>query len=561
MNEYRLHIIALLMLLVVGCNPQPEAKKILRDAQLIVDEQPDIAKTLIDSIFYPERSLGRRQYMEFLVAQVQVKHKTYRSVAGDTLIFKAIQYLENKNTDTRKTASAYFYGGCVYRERQEYEDAMSYYKKAEQYASKAKDDKLKGLVLYNIGDLLTGQGLHKQALDNYVKAERVYNQSPDKLYEKRAHCFGAMGRMYALLEKPDSAFFYFNKGIQIAKDTGDDMLQSLLAQNLSVIYKRMGEYKTSETFLRQSYMLNRDSTQLARYYLNFAGIYSGLEQLDSTRYYTNMLKDHIQDTNDSYLKASAYNYLSRWEQNLGNYDDAFDYQNKYASILEDIRQENLKQSVYEIQSKYDYERMKNETERQVSFFMLWIIILLLAIVVGGGFLSFHFLKQKNKLIHVQQQTEFLKNIAVELQQSHKHEMAEKTQTMRELLLWKMNVVKKSALLGRYDNGNLTNAQLINEFYKIVYQDNKHDHWYNILVAFDQINPGVSEKLKTSYPKLTQTDFKMAILTYAGMTIRDISFILDLSVNTVQTYRHQLRKKLKIEDSSIEMALFLREVLV
>ena len=161
---------------------------------------------------------------------------------------------------------------------------------------------------------------------------------------------------------------------------------------------------------------------------------------------------------------------------------------------------------------------------------------------------------------MQQQTEILKEIAIELNQSHKSEMVAKDQNIRELLLWKMNVVKKSALLSRYNKKDLTNTQLINEFYKIVYQDNKSDHWHNILVAFEQMNVGLTDKLRTRYPKLTETDFRIAILTYAGMTVRDISFIMDLSANTVQSYRNSLRKKLEITDPSIDTAVFLKRAL-
>lgn len=53
---------------------------------------------------------------------------------------------------------------------------------------------------------------------------------------------------------------------------------------------------------------------------------------------------------------------------------------------------------------------------------------------------------------------------------------------------------------------------------------------------------------------------MTILTYAEMTVKDISIILDLSPNTVQTYRNRLRKKLNIEDPSIDTLSFLKEKL-
>ena len=122
----------LALLVMIACNPQPEADSLLTRAREVIENHPDSAMHLIDSIFYPERSLNRGQYMEFLVTQVKAKHKTYRSVAEDTLIFKAKAYFEKKNKDPDQTARAYFYSGCVYRERQQYDQAMQHYKKAGQ---------------------------------------------------------------------------------------------------------------------------------------------------------------------------------------------------------------------------------------------------------------------------------------------------------------------------------------------------------------------------------------------------------------------------------------------
>jgi DNA-binding CsgD family transcriptional regulator len=42
-----------------------------------------------------------------------------------------------------------------------------------------------------------------------------------------------------------------------------------------------------------------------------------------------------------------------------------------------------------------------------------------------------------------------------------------------------------------------------------------------------------------------------------MTVRDISIILNLSPNTVQKYRSDLRKKLNIDDKTIDTVTYLK----
>ncbi len=541
-------------------NPQPSSADLLEQAERLVDSYPDSAMQLIDSIFYPEKSLNRENHMRFLVTQVQTKYKTYRSISEDTLIFKARDYFSNRGKEPRMVALAWFYSGCVHRERQEYEQAMYHYNIARNYAAKNGDTDLQGLVQYNIGDLLAEQGSHKEALEYYKKAEFFYVKSPDKPHEKQARCFSAVGRMYMFLQQPDSAFRYFHKGLEIAEVAGDKNLQSLLSQNLSVAYTNKKQFDKAEIYLRQSYSLNADSAEIPRYYLNFAKLFTGIGQTDSVTWYKEQLKLHVKDSKtNNPLKASIYRFLAATEKEKENFSNAFNYQDEYIHVVEEIANARLQQSIYEIQRKYDYEMMKNRHERRVAFLQLWAIILLLAIVLGGSFFSWYTFRQKTKYLRTQQQIEILRGVAAELNKSLENKILAKEQDLRELLLWKFDVVKKSALLDQYSASKMNAAELVKIFHQIVYKGNKNGHWQNILSVFDQMNVGVSEKVKHMFPTLSETEYKIVLLTYAGMSVRDISVVLCISPNTVQTYRTVLRKKMGIDDLSLDTAIYLKEV--
>lgn len=135
MKYIKFIVFNIVLLVMYACNPQPEAYSLLTQSRQVIESYPDSAMHLIDSIFYPKKSLSHRRYMEFLITQVQAKHKNYRPVAEDTLIFEAKAYFEKKNKDPEQTALAYFYSGCVYCEQQKYDQAMQHYKKAQQLAS------------------------------------------------------------------------------------------------------------------------------------------------------------------------------------------------------------------------------------------------------------------------------------------------------------------------------------------------------------------------------------------------------------------------------------------
>lgn len=91
---------------------------------------------------------------------------------------------------------------------------------------------------YNIGDLLLQDNLIEEALSAYKKAEQLYGQSSINAEEKQIKCLSAVGRMFLVLSKPDSTFFYLHKGLKLAEETENIELQSHLMQNLSITSQR-----------------------------------------------------------------------------------------------------------------------------------------------------------------------------------------------------------------------------------------------------------------------------------------------------------------------------------
>jgi tetratricopeptide (TPR) repeat protein len=526
----------------------------LQKAEQLIDEYPDSALLLIDSIFYPEKSLNNEDYMRYLVRLVQAKKKTDNQISEDTLIFIARDFFTRKDKDPHITALSWYYSGCIFRENRELEDAMDYYKTAFTYAEKTGDVALQGLIIYNIGDLLVEQGLYKDALKKYKESAQLYCRNPEKLIT----CYGAQGRMFTLIEEYDSAIVYFQRGLDLADSVDNKTLQSVLAQNISIVYRTTKQYDKAIDYLNQSFNLNNDSSRILRYYLNLSRIYSDMGQSDSAYWYSAKLKNQVDNhRGDMKLQASIYQVLASVEKNNGNYDEAFKYQDKYTTAIEKITEERLEQSVYEVQRKYDYEIMRNHYIQRISTLQSWAIIMLIAIVIGGALFSWYTLKQKTEYLKTQQQIEILRGISAELKKSLESKTSARNQNMRQLLLWKFDVVKKSALLDQFSTSEMSASEMVKEFRKIVYNGKKDDHWQHILSVINEMNEGVFEKMELLFPNLTETEQKIAVLTYSEMTVRDISIILNLSPNTVQKYRSDLRKKLNIDDKTIDTVTYLK----
>ncbi len=550
-NIFYTIVITLGTFVFVACNPQSEAPRLLAEAEGLVESNPDSAMSLIDFLFYPEKSLSHEQYMRFLVTQVQAKYKTRRPIHEDTLIFRARDYFSGRGKEPRMAALAWFYSGCIHRERRVYEKAMEHYLTAGEYAAQAGDTGLQGLIQYNLGDLFAEQDLYSKALQSYKTATQFYNEQP----EKEAYSLSAVGRMFLLDKNPDSAFFYFQKGLNTAKHTDDKILQSLLAQNIGVAYQETGQYIEAEKYLRQSLQYNPDKKDQTRYYLNFAKLYSQMERQDSAAFYTGKLQHNVDSSENNYLKASAYQFLAEWEKARGNNDEAFGYQDKRINSLNRIMDDRKNQSVYEIEQKYNYEQQQNQFDSRFRKAERFITILIVVILTGALTFTLYTFKQRNKQFQALQKIDILRNMADEQKRLHDTSELDAKRKIRRLMMEKFDTVKKVALLNSTIKENDSTKKVLEKLNKIVYGENFEEEWPALLQVFNEINPDVSNVLRQQYPQLTNNEFRVFILSYAKFSPKEIAVVLNLTYDTVLTLRSSIRKKIKMSGSGSDDLLF------
>ncbi|HBG79991.1 tetratricopeptide repeat protein [Petrimonas sp.] len=527
-----------------GCKPQPEAPQLLADAQRFMENNPDSAMLLIDSLFYPEKSLRHEDYMRYLVLHVQARYKTNRPVADDTLVFRARDhYSDRLDKEPRMAALAWFYSGCVYRERGDYEKAMLHYKKAETYATGTADTALQGLIQYNLGDLFAVQDLFSKAQENYKAAARFYGEHP----EKEAYSLSAVGRMFLLDKNPDSAFFYFQKGLEAAKPTNDKVLQSLLAQNTGVAYQQIGQYAEAERYFRQSYRYNRDKEDQARSYLNLAKLFAQTEQLDSAAFYAGKLKNSVESSDDNYLKASAYKFLADWEKARGRDNEAFAYQNKRIHSLNRIMDDRKDQSVYEIEQKYNYGQKQNFYNQRFIRFQQWLMGLmgvLLVVVVSLLFLFWRMLKERAAKLRMQENVNTLRATTIDLL-SVEEESRLKEKVLKETLQWKLDVLKNTMHL-RYmmsEREQKTYQPLFDSLDKILFDQNTKTPGMDIRQTVEHLNPSLRLFIRQQYPTLSETEYNVCLLSYASLSVQEVAFVLNQSEHTVYKARTRLNKKI------------------
>jgi tetratricopeptide (TPR) repeat protein len=541
----------------IGCNPQPEASNLLIHAEKFADnEQADSAIILIDSIFYPEKSFNEEEYMQYLVTRTRARYKAYRDIRGDTAVFKAWNYYKQKKAEPRWASLAAFYSGCVYRELNDKNKAMRAYMEAFSEAKKTSDNKLKGLVQNNIGDLLSQQGLNRQALEVFRKAENYHLDYP----EQRIISISNIGRSYSVMGNIDSAIITFKRGLQFADGSSDWKGKVLLEQNLSIAYSQQGKYDQALPHLKQAFKNNLDPNAVVRFYFNFADLYSLMGLTDSAKFYNDLVKGTVDHVNAPEFKISLYRLLAQTEELSKNYLSVIEYLKKEIDTYDQLLESRNNSAILDIQQKYNFELLKNSYQEDVSKYQYVVIVLLLILIFGIIVFAKYRINQKNKLIETHEKIVTLSRMASELEHLSSAKMALQEKNMRELLMWKFDVIRKAVLVTKIDSDNASTLQLAQRFHQIVYHNPQHDVWTDFEDIINHISKSLSKRIRDLFPNLSEKEYRICLLTYAGMNVKEIAVILELSSNSIQAYRTSIRKKLGIYDSKVDTEAFLMETL-
>ena len=539
-------------LLLLACNPQREASDLLRQAQSLVDTQPDKALRLIDSIFYPERSLSTRQYMSYLVTRVRIHHQNSIPINDNTFIFTARDYFARRHNDRQQTALAFFYSGRVYHAQDNLERAIEHYRRATIYAAQINDIDLQGLIHFNMGNLFASTGLHLEALEEYKKAERLFASSlSDSAVERQLRCFVAIGTRYMLLGQKNNSFAVLYKGLELAKRSGNSELLRILSQNISVSYSKIGEYKNAEKHLRQAFALNRDATERPRYYLNFAHLFMNTGQTDSLNLYIDKLRQTVKLSDNLSFKVAIYNFLAKEAKARNDLKAAFEYLRKDLALVEQIHQRRLDHSVYEARRRFDY-RWHQDAHTQALLRTQRISIIFLIFALTASLLVTlmyrRMLHQRDRMLSLQTVSDTLEKTVKSLQQNT--QVAETKQTeLSKVLEWKFELLRKSLLLkSDLKRFNITKHETIQTKLDNIVVGKYADSYHQAFAEITEIlYPGLSAFIKQQFPTFTETEHNVAFFLLAGLRVKDIHAVLNRSENTINKVCTHIRQKMNLSE--------------
>ena len=329
----------------------------------------------------------------------------------------------------------------------------------------------------------------------------------------------------------------------------------------------------------------RDTAQFVKFHLTFASLYLSMNCKDSINHYGGLLCGDIDKVDDDLLLVNIYDVLSNIALYNNRYDSAYYYVKKYSEKVVDITEDRLSQSVYEIQQKYDYEKIRNEYQSKQIRSQRIGLLLLFFLIISLLVMLFFSIRLSNKRKEALVANERLRDSEIDKAKlMGQKDSNEKTISMLENRISQLDRKNTDSLQKYWDEINslkneiaknnsdmdrcidlLRNASnwqisFVNNLLTIVNyrqdagtivsrikSDLLTDTPFNVIMEiFNNEYPGLAIQIKNRYPDLTETEFKVCILSFSQLSSKDMSNILGQSTNSINSARSNIRSKINIE---------------
>ena len=566
-----------LMVLVVGCNtpppvghpltegdgpahttsPRPSpggegvASRALENIDSLMWVEPDSALTVMLEFAGSEAAdsmdVFEGYYCQVLVAELLFKNDYGQSNRKDLL--KAVRYFDSivdlhgaavRERDAFLAARAHYINGVGFYERDslieacgEYLCALrmmeSHFAEGEMAGHKAR---FIALTYYRLVELFSAQYMQEPAIycgKQSLAYDKKAQSSPDKI----ANTYFFIAKQYDKLEEADSAAYYYKMALETHPD------RKTLVYRDAVCLLALSEFRTHQDTLAsldslKSMMAQATSeAEMLTRFMAIGSIYHDIGQYDSAKVYLeHVVKKYPKGANTAaiYLrdialkegdtvKANQYALILAEEGATAANNQA------RASQLNDVFQQHLQWE----QEKAEAERRQAEQlaarQRMVRGVVTAVVVLL---VLGLGLWWWMAKRRKEHEAEAQ-----ILNEEKQQLQTQVDDALQQLQTQADDALQQARAMLPQRV------ADLFRAKVPNRLERIMDE-------------FEAAYPQALEKLAAAYPELNETERQIAVLNFLHFHAKEEADLLDLSENTVNKYRSNLRKKTE----NIPFSLFL-----
>lgn len=543
--KYFIRILLFSSLFFASCSKQENEVllKQLDDIKAMGDTLPQVAMQRLDSI----KPLfdNETEYMQNKLAllEIRLRDKAYITHSSDCTIKKVCSYFEKNGTETEKQ-EAYYYMGSVYRDLNDYPNAVTFFLRSTKIAEEYEN--IDSQLWENACSQLSY--LYKMQF-NYTEALKIALKQLD-IAEKNGtvneRTYMNVATAHFKVSDTANTTLYCNKAINSILKNGIYKRNADIASIAMFYYTKYGQKESAIQchkllgLLKKGELPRNYATNLAVYYETFISVDSA----------ATVFKRQYELDSRPEPQYNAARWLTRYYAQKGDYEKAADYAIKFINankaVIDKINLEHTTNAKNFFQYRRDKEEeaqlMQKATKLRYNS-MLAVsasIILLLSVVL------FYFWRKKqlldvilNKEENIKQAKDLAAEKDIELAKE-KREIAQKTQEL-EALNTTNSKLAKQLLAAEEDfkllvaqNRELTKLMLMNEIAEnagdIIEKVKKTSmgkyrlddvEWKELLGAIDKLYPDFTNEVQSKFKKVSEPMLRVCYLLKIGMSAPQI----------------------------------------
>lgn len=549
----------LFLLCLAACSGKSDVVTLLREAEMYMDERPDSALCLLDSV----KSMGEltgQEHALWCLLYTQAQDKNRIEHTSDSLIQIAVKYYEGTDLEDRKM-QAYYYCGRVFQDLSDAPQAQGCYLKAYEVGKNLNNNSLLGRLCANLGTLYTYQDLYQPALNFQKEAVNCFIQDEDTV--SLSMTLRNIARIYVCENQQDSAIVYYSKALSCTSDSHELYMFNELAD----LYGRIGDYEKGLFYAQKAYRQIETVDDSFRVSLTLGDLYLKVGKTDSAYHYLSFCRK----STDVYTLRDTYYWLSQLEKSRKNLNAYVLFQEQYENFRDSIEQQTYKETLTRLQSMYDYQLVEKEKEyyrreadRKTNY-LKWLSVgaVFFLFVIGNRY--FHLRKRKEV-----QQDQLLRLQEQQTKESEKYQ-EERNSILRELeqrikreedLVTQLDIVNE-VMKDKLVQGGVTSDMkemykkefLTSDLYRglaSTWNSLDLEQWPEIVKRIDHVlYPDFTYRLKMMYPRISEKDLQICCMTKLEIPVSRMAVLFSRTSQSVSLYRKRLYTKLTNKEGSVQ----------
>ena len=418
MKKQTIALIAILTALLTACTETTGYNTTLVQADSLMNLHPDSALNMLESISTDSlKTKADRAYHALLLTQA--RDKNYIVQTDDSLIQVAVRYYDT-HENAPLQARAYYCWGSLYRDRNDYSQAIDKYTIALSHINgRSENAELKASLYSNLGYLYYTQGLSTEADSIYQRAELLAKSQKDTA----SLCYTLSQRGVISLEQGKTYYpkaeQQMQQALSIGKAFSDSTILVPIYHSLSMLYSLMPKPGQALLYARLNYSGLKDTQHCYRTFLLLGNAYFINGQYDSAGIFLQKIlkAERYYDT-----KADACMRLSEIAQKKGDMETSILLERK-RTMYQDSAQIN-QQGHDILNTVIAHERNNSNTISKRSTYILCTVS---TIFLAISFVCIFYFRKKH-LQHKAEKKEWEETLQAEIAKANlrrKQELAEK----------------------------------------------------------------------------------------------------------------------------------------